>query len=199
MLERLTAGVPAPAARAASTAGLVLLLASALALRCSVPGGRRCGARQPGGGADGAGDARRRPTPVGADENWLVRNIMCQCGTCRHNLLECESDGCGHAVAGPDRRSASCSTRADPRPGHRSTSSRSTAARWRWRRRIDRGFNRLAWLFPYSSAAVAAGGLGYGAYRLAKRPRRRGRLAADAAISDPELADKLDDELRNLD
>ena len=25
---------------------------------------------------------------------------------------------------------------------------------------IDRGFNRLAWLFPYSVAAVAVGGLG---------------------------------------
>jgi len=35
---------------------------------------------------------------------------------------------------------------------------------------IDKGFNRLAWLLPYSLAACAAAALGYGAYRLARRP-----------------------------
>jgi cytochrome c-type biogenesis protein CcmH/NrfF len=64
---------------------------------------------------------------------------------------------------------------------------------------IDRGFNRLAWLFPYSLGAVAAIGLGYGAYRLAKRPSGHGTLASEPQISDGELSDKLDDELRNLD
>ena len=63
---------------------------------------------------------------------------------------------------------------------------------------LNRGFNRLAWLFPYSVAAIAAGGLGYGAYRLAKRPPAPSN-APEKSISDPELADKLDDELRNLD
>jgi hypothetical protein len=62
----------------------------------------------------------------------------------------------------------------------------------------DRGFNRLAWLFPYSVAALAACGLGYGAYRLAKRPPAPS-TSNESAITDPELADKLDDELRNLD
>ena len=64
---------------------------------------------------------------------------------------------------------------------------------------LNRGFNRLAWLFPYSLAAVAACGLGYGAWRLAKRPQAPTTTAAEPSISDPELADKLDDELRNLD
>jgi cytochrome c-type biogenesis protein CcmH/NrfF len=63
---------------------------------------------------------------------------------------------------------------------------------------IDRGFNRLAWLLPYGLAAVAAGGLGYGAYRLAKRPPAP-TSNTEPSVSDPELADKLDDELRNLD
>ena len=63
---------------------------------------------------------------------------------------------------------------------------------------LDRGFNRLAWLLPYSLAAVAAGGLGYGAYRMAKRPKAP-ESNADPSVSDQELADKLDDELRNLD
>ena len=34
----------------------------------------------------GSGEA---PNPEGPDENWLVHNIVCQCGTCRHNLIEC--------------------------------------------------------------------------------------------------------------
>ena len=42
-------------------------------------------------------------------------------------------------------------------------------------------------------------GLGYGAYRLARRPTARGALAAGRRCSDGELSDKLDDELRNLD
>jgi hypothetical protein len=62
----------------------------------------------------------------------------------------------------------------------------------------DRGFNRLAWLFPYSVATrrrrarlrrVPAG--------QAAEPRRPRRANAD--VADQELADKLDDELRNLD
>ncbi len=65
---------------------------------------------------------------------------------------------------------------------------------------IDRGFNRLAWLFPYTLAGVAAVGLGYGAYRLTKRSSGHGRtLASEPPVADGELSDKLDDELRNLD
>ena len=62
----------------------------------------------------------------------------------------------------------------------------------------DRGFNRLAWLFPYSVAALAAVGLGFGAYKMAKRPQAQ-TTTGEPNVSDPELADKLDDELRNLD
>ena len=66
---------------------------------------------------------------------------------------------------------------------------------------IDRGFNRLAWLFPYSVGVVAAGGLGYAAYRLSRRPAAgiAGAPAEAPPLEDSELTDKLDDELRNLD
>ena len=115
----------------------------------------------------------RSAQPVGADENWLVHNIVCQCHTCRHNLMECESEGCGHATQ--DRMAI-----------------RQLLNQGRTRQQIveyfiqkyggqvalaaplNRGFNRLAWLFPYSVAALAAGGLGYGAYRMAKRPAAHG-------------------------
>ena len=142
--------------------------------------------------------AEEAPQPVGVDENWLVRNIICQCGTCRHNLLECESDGCGHAVR----------DRIEIRQLLNQHQTRDQVIQYFIKKYggqvalaapIDRGFNRLAWLFPYSIGMVAAVGLGYGAWRLAKRAPARTPAAEGPAISDDELSDKLDDELRNLD
>jgi cytochrome c-type biogenesis protein CcmH/NrfF len=66
-------------------------------------------------------------------------------------------------------------------------------------RPIDRGFNRLAWLFPYivgASGAVLA-------FAVARRWSRREGAAeparAAAPQDDPELRSRLDDELRDLD
>jgi cytochrome c-type biogenesis protein CcmH/NrfF len=68
---------------------------------------------------------------------------------------------------------------------------------------IDKGFNRLAWLLPYSLGTIAAGGLVYGAYRMARKPAAPPEAAPAARApetpEEQELADKLDDELRNLD
>ena len=61
---------------------------------------------------------------------------------------------------------------------------------------VDRGFNRLAWLFPYLAAAAALIGI-------VATTRRWSRQAAPAATGDagldPALSARLDDELRNLD
>jgi cytochrome c-type biogenesis protein CcmF len=195
VLERLTAGVTVPSGRAAGTAGMVLFLALGAAggvlLRA-----RPAAAQAPAPQMEQASD--EAPEPSGVDENWLVRNIMCQCGTCRHNLLECESDGCGHAVR----------DRIEIRQLLDQGRTREQVIQYFIKKYggqvalaspIDKGFNRLAWLFPYSIGMVAAVGLGYGAYRLAKRPPTRGPAAEDPVISDEELSDKLDDELRDLD
>jgi cytochrome c-type biogenesis protein CcmF len=195
VLERLTAGVTVPAGRAAGTAGMVLLLAvgagGAVLLPARVALGQ--GAAEP----QMAQATTEAPEPVGLDENWLVRNIICQCGTCRHNLHECESDGCGHAV----------SDRIEIRQLLDQGRTRDQVIQYFIKKYggqvalaapIDRGFNRLAWLFPYSIGMVAAVGLGYGAYRLAKRAPGHAP-ATEPQISDGELSDKLDDELRNLD
>jgi hypothetical protein len=69
---------------------------------------------------------------------------------------------------------------------------------------LDQGFNRLAWLFPYSLGAVGAGALAFLAYRLSRRsPTVTPTGEGPPPVSDKEmadaLADKLDDELRNLD
>jgi cytochrome c-type biogenesis protein CcmF len=65
-------------------------------------------------------------------------------------------------------------------------------------RPIDKGFNRLAWMFPYIvgvSGAVAA-------VVIARRWSRRAAAAgvpADAVREDPDLRSRLDHELRDLD
>ncbi len=137
---------------------------------------------------------------MGPDENWLVRNIMCQCTTCRHNLLDCESDGCGSAVQ----------DRLDIRQLLDQGRTRDQIIAYFMKKYggqvalaspIDRGFNRLAWLFPYSLGVVAIGGLGFAAYKLSRRPGAAGAgMTIDPGVrEDSELSDKLDDELRSLD
>jgi cytochrome c-type biogenesis protein CcmF len=193
LLERLTMNVTATAgaaARSAGVAGIAFLLAvGAGGVVLLSP--RPAAAQMPGASAE-------PPEPVGADENWLVRNIMCQCTTCRHNLMECASENCGHA--NQDR----IAIRELLNQGKKRNEiveyfMKKYGGQVALAAPLDRGFNRLAWLFPYSIATIAACGLGYGAYRLAKRPPQTSSTTADASINDPDLADKLDDELRNLD
>jgi cytochrome c-type biogenesis protein CcmH/NrfF len=146
------------------------------------------------------------PHPVGVEENWLVRNIMCQCGTCRHNLLECESDGCAHAVQ--DRieihRLLNQGKNREQVIQYFISKYGSQIA---LAAPIDKGFNRLAWLLPYTAGVAGAGLLGFGAWRLSRRSGGGGTSAKPddrpLPVSDPktadQLSDKLDDELRNLD
>jgi cytochrome c-type biogenesis protein CcmH/NrfF len=61
---------------------------------------------------------------------------------------------------------------------------------------IDRGFNRLAWLFPYLVAAAALVGVVLTARRWS---HRAAPASAGGAGFDPELNARLDDELNNLD
>jgi cytochrome c-type biogenesis protein CcmF len=63
---------------------------------------------------------------------------------------------------------------------------------------IDEGFNRLAWLFPYLIGAGGAAALGFTAIRFSRR-RQPAEAADQQASAEPELQDRLDDELRNLD
>ena len=193
VLERLTAGVTSPAAAATGQHGR--------AGCCWPPWARGawCWRHASPAAAQMEQANAEAPEPKGADENWLVRNIICQCGSCRHSLLECESDGCGHAVQ----------DRIEIRQLLDQGRTREQLIQYFIKKYggqvalaapIDKGFNRLAWLLPYSLGTVAAIGLGYGAYRLARRAPAGAPVAAnEAPVADDELADKLDDELRSLD
>src|SRR5581483_9497378 len=107
VLDRLTMRVTAregAGASGSSVAGLIVWIAVGAAAAGVVPGlGERVAHAQapaaaPAPMAQIADTDLRPPSPKGADENWLVRNIICQCGSCRHNLLECESDGCAYGA-----------------------------------------------------------------------------------------------------
>jgi hypothetical protein len=65
---------------------------------------------------------------------------------------------------------------------------------------IDKGFNRLAWLFPYLIGASGALVVGLVARRWSHRDAHvRAARAAAAAPPDETLTARLDDELRDLD
>jgi cytochrome c-type biogenesis protein CcmH/NrfF len=61
---------------------------------------------------------------------------------------------------------------------------------------IDRGFNRLAWLVPY---VIGLAGLVMIAATARRWSRHGAPVAAGTAGVDPDLDERLDDELRNLD
>lgn len=65
---------------------------------------------------------------------------------------------------------------------------------------IDEGFNRLAWAFPYAAGAAGVVLIGALAVRWSRRRLDTEHVAAPAAVLDrPDLQDRLDDELRDLD
>jgi len=60
---------------------------------------------------------------------------------------------------------------------------------------IDKGFSRLAWLFPYLVGATSAVAIGFAAVKWSRKPE----AAAEAAPLDADLEERIDDELRDLD
>ena len=62
---------------------------------------------------------------------------------------------------------------------------------------IDKGFNRLAWLFPYLVGAIGLVAVGVTARRWSRHPETPDSPAAEP--QDQEIEERLDDELRNLD
>jgi len=192
LLDKLTMRAPERAgSRAAGPAALALFVGLSLLL----------GAGHSARAEDMALAPGEPPTPEGVDENWLVRNIICQCGSCRHNLLECASENCGSAAQNRIEIHgllAQGKTRDDVIQYfiQKYGSQVALAAP------IDKGFNRLAWGLPYGLGVGAVGALAYGAFRLSRRTHLGTPAAATPAgkmTTDPELQDQLEDELQNLD
>ncbi|HVZ73010.1 MAG TPA: cytochrome c-type biogenesis CcmF C-terminal domain-containing protein [Polyangia bacterium] len=201
VLERMSASAKAAAAagdvgRAPGAASVALWLGLGLAAMLA-PGTAHAQAAPAPAMPEGQAEA---PSPVGVDENWLVRNIVCQCGSCRHMLIECASENCGHAIQDriEIRQLLDQKKTRDEIIQYFITKYGSQIA---LASPIDKGFNRLAWLLPYSLGTIAAVGMVYGAYRLTRKSHAAPSAAPTTAATpeDAEIADKLEDELRNLD
>jgi cytochrome c-type biogenesis protein CcmF len=147
----------------------------------------------PGGMPDDVRTSFYARTPL---ERQLQHELVCTCGTCGHaNIGECRKDACGvsHTMRGE------LAALIDQNKTH------DEIIQWFVTKYgsqemlgapLDRGFNRLAWLFPYLVGATGAVAIGFAAVRWS----RRSASAEDAtAPTDPELESRLDDELRSLD
>jgi cytochrome c-type biogenesis protein CcmF len=63
----------------------------------------------------------------------------------------------------------------------------------------DQGFNRLAWLLPYVMGSTGASIIGLAAWRWSRKPTDPATTAVIAAAEQDALAERLEDELRDLD
>jgi cytochrome c-type biogenesis protein CcmH/NrfF len=171
-----------PADAAATATGLFLVMC--------VAGGTTLSAQMSGGAETQSSFFARTPF-----EKQMQHEIVCTCGCGHITIAECRKDPCGtsHKMRGElaalidegksrDEIIQAFVTRYD--------SQEMLGAP------IDRGFSRLAWLFPYLVGAGGAMVIGFAAVRWS----RRSPAASDApTTNDPDLEMRLNDELRDLD
>jgi cytochrome c-type biogenesis protein CcmF len=129
-------------------------------------------------------------------ERELEGEIQCTCGGCRSSIKDCPMMGChGDSLQTAKLKQliAEGKTRDEILASYVSEfGSEAVLAR-----PIDRGFNRLAWAFPYLVAVVAFVAVFFTARRWSSNSAAHA-VAGDAGV-DPTLNARLDDELRDLD
>jgi cytochrome c-type biogenesis protein CcmF len=129
-------------------------------------------------------------------EKQLQHEIVCTCGCGHTNIAECRKDPCAtsHEMRG---HLAALIDQGTPHDAIIQSFVTKYGNEEMLGVPMDRGFRRLAWLLPLSVGAVAAAVVGVVARRWSRR--RSGDSAESTASVEPELDDRLDDELRNLD
>ncbi|OFW18005.1 MAG: hypothetical protein A3H97_02100 [Acidobacteria bacterium RIFCSPLOWO2_02_FULL_65_29] len=133
------------------------------------------------------------PIAIKPLEAELQGQIMCLCG-CRAMLNDCAMQFCHSKVPQKERLHALVEE-GKTRDEIVDTFVKEYGGQDVLGAPIDKGFNRLAWLFPYLVGAGSAVGMGFAAVRLSRRREQ----AEDAPAADPALDERLDDELRDLD
>jgi cytochrome c-type biogenesis protein CcmH len=129
-------------------------------------------------------------------EKDLQHEIICMCGTCgRKRIGECTCGMAAQMRAEVAQMVAQGRSREQVYEFYMAKygSQEPLAAP------IDKGFNRLAWLFPYVMGVSGAFMVGLVAFRWSRRPAQEDPTPADGATDDPLLQQRLDDELRDLD
>jgi len=174
-----------PAEAATTTVALLLMLL--------VAGARPASAQQGMGGPVDTRSSYYARTPF---EKQMQHEIVCTCGACGHQTLaECRKDNCGtsHEMRGE------LAAMIDQGKNHDEII-QAFLAKYGTEEMlgapVDKGFNRMAWLFPYLIGATSAVAV---AFVAVKWTRKSGPDAAAAAPIDAALDERIDDELRDLD
>ena len=128
-------------------------------------------------------------------ERKMQHEIVCTCGACGHAIIaECRKDPCGTS----HEMRAQLAALIDQGKTHdeiiqafitKYGSEEMLGAP------LDKGFSRLAWLFPYLMGATGAVAVGFAAVKWTRKPDGPATLAP----LDPALEERIDDELRDLD
>ena len=149
-------------------------------------------------------------TPVRAQDNQTVQavqrsalerrlegEIVCTCG-CRRSLANCGMPNCEGHAAQTEKMHQHLKEGKD----HDAVIAafiQEFGGEYILSAPLDKGFNRLAWMFPYLIGATGAAMVGFAAFRWSRLPRDQAADAVGARVDDPLLQSKLDDELRDLD
>jgi cytochrome c-type biogenesis protein CcmF len=128
-------------------------------------------------------------------QNDLEGEIQCTCGGCNASLKNCPMMNC-HGDQAQTTKLKELIAQGLSREEILAVYVRDFGTQAVLSRPIDRGFNRLAWLFPYLAAGVVGVALFLAARRWSAGPSVA--AAGDAGV-DPALSARLDDELRDLD
>jgi Cytochrome C biogenesis protein len=137
-----------------------------------------------------------QPLAISPLEKELQGRIMCLCGGCRAMLNDCPMGQSCHSRAPESERLHALVEQGQSRDAIIATFVKEYGGQDVLGAPINKGFNRLAWLFPYLVGAGSAIVVGFAAVRLT----RRHDPAVDApSAGDPALEERLDDELRDLD
>jgi cytochrome c-type biogenesis protein CcmF len=125
----------------------------------------------------------------------LEGEIQCTCGGCNASLKNCPMPMC-HGDEAQTTKLKELIAQGLSREEILAVYVRDFGTQAVLSRPIDRGFNRLAWAFPYLVAGVAGIAIFLSARRWSSRPAAA--AAGDAGL-DSALDARLDDELRSLD
>ncbi len=187
-------------AGAATTAVLLLVLLMPAGLRARTtidqadPAGLKARATTVQAEAVSGQSQSVAPDAIPALELEMQGQIMCMCGGCRAPLNDCPMPTC-HSKIPEKEHLHELVAQGQSRDAIIASFVKEYGGQDVLAAPIDKGFNRLAWAFPYLVGLVSAILVGFTAVRLTRRRDEAGTPAPE----DPALEERLDDELRDLD
>src|SRR6476659_4345301 len=130
-------------------------------------------------------------------ERRLEGEIVCTCG-CRRSLANCGMPNCeGHAAQ--TEKMHQYLKEGKDHDAVIAAFIQEFGGEYILSAPLDKGFNRLAWMFPYLIGATGAAMVGFAAFRWSRLPHDKATDAVGVRVDDPLLQSKLDDALRDLD